>query len=432
MARFLDRRTALAGVLFLGFLALGLAFYSGAFQARPRATLRISGGPPGGTYDALARGLGEVLARALAPLEVGVLQSAGSRENVERLERGECDLAFVQNDTQGAPSARALAVLYEEVLHLLVDPALPLTGVEELAGRSVSLGPAGSGTEALALSVLECFALRPDEIRARSMSPEESLAALADPNQDLDAAFLLSALPSEAVIQACDAGHARLVSLGRADLPAGSGVVDAIATAHPFYRAARIPVRMYGEHPRQPLATISVTALLAAPEGLEADLAQDVTELLFARRADLARSHPVALRFRERHSPDEVQLPFHAGALAHYLRDDPPLVVAYAEVIGLVVSFAAALFSLLFAWAARMRQRDKDRIDEYYKKLESVAARIQAESVPLLDLRAELYSIRHEAFERLINEKVQANESFLIFQNYLRALLDEIDTRRVE
>ena len=412
-----------AGVLFLVFLGVGLAIYGGAFDRPVPVPVRISGGMQGGTYDTLARGLAPMVAEALEvePDEVVVLESTGSDQNVERLETGAAELAFVQNDTLGVNHTRALAALYEEVLHVLVRPDGPVQAFDDLHGRRVSLGPAGSGTESVAARVLEHFDLEAEGV---ALSSEESLAALA--GGELDAAFILSAFPSDAVAEACENGTARLLGMGSG--PAGGTPADALAAVFPFYRSTQIPARTYGQDPVEAVRTISVTALLTAPAGLDADLVRAITDALFARRQELAQTHPVALRFRERFEPELLQVPFHPGAEAHYDRDQPPFLVEYAEAISLGVSLLAAMVSLGVAFVASVQQRDKDRIDQFYRRLDAIAHRVLAGKESSAVLRGEIYVIRREAFERLINEELQANESFTIFQDYLRALLGELDS----
>jgi TRAP transporter TAXI family solute receptor len=83
-------------------------------------TIRIATGQPGGTYHPLGRGLAVVLEDRLPGVVAEALPTAGSLENMALLEKGDVELALVQNDTRGGPTVRSIAPLYQELLHIVV------------------------------------------------------------------------------------------------------------------------------------------------------------------------------------------------------------------------------------------------------------------------------------------------------------------------
>ncbi|MBE9010607.1 ABC transporter substrate-binding protein, partial [Pseudanabaenaceae cyanobacterium LEGE 13415] len=67
--------------------------------------------------------------------------TSGSDENFEQLEKGEADLAIVQADLPGGRTARTIAVLFEDMFQLIVQPKSGLNNFNDLAGHKIVLQP---------------------------------------------------------------------------------------------------------------------------------------------------------------------------------------------------------------------------------------------------------------------------------------------------
>ncbi len=389
-------------------------------------TLRIAAGQPHGTYDNLARALGDLyLASAPSVTAVTIVPTSGSNENAALLERGDAELGFVQNDTLDTNRVRTAAVLYEEVLHVLIrrEIAGQVRHLRDLAGLRVSLGPEGSGTSSVAGKVLAHFGLTAGTFQPHAGPLGVALSKLEDGS--LDAALLLSAYGNEQVRRACDRGAVAFLSLGSG--PEGTAEADALQAVQPFYEATTMPVGTYGLQPTVPVRTVSVTALLATHSGVPDALVRELTKALYQGRAFLARREPVALRFRESFEPRAVQIPFHEGAVDYYLRSEPPLLVKYAETLSFLLGFGALLIPAILSAGAFWTQRRKDRIDQYYEELDGIANQLHRGQGDVAQVRTHLQDIRLRAFSALRQEQLAANESFVIFHDYLSALLEEAE-----
>ncbi len=147
------RRWLLAAILFVATVVVG---YLLTEPAPPRG-IRLGTGQPGGMYDAFGTQYAARLGRI--GLRTASVPSSGSLDNLGMLLRGEADVAFVQGGTYplvADPEARlrGIAAIYLEPLWVFHRRGLPLRALSELAGRRVSVGPPGSGTEALATALL--------------------------------------------------------------------------------------------------------------------------------------------------------------------------------------------------------------------------------------------------------------------------------------
>ena len=157
----------------------------------PPRRIVIAGGQADGIYSSVARNYQARLGRV--GLEVRVVDTNGSVDNLERLLRHEVDVALVQGGTSALVSGakeslRGLAALYFEPLWIFhrVDG---LTSVGDLRGKRVSVGPTGSGTEAVAMALLREYGIDAGTavVNATNAQARERLV-----RGELEAAFLVT------------------------------------------------------------------------------------------------------------------------------------------------------------------------------------------------------------------------------------------------
>ena len=99
----------------VGLLAMaGLAILAGIIGwnilTPDRQQLRFSTGSTSGLYFEIASHIGELAEARIDGLDIEILASSGSLDNVQKLISAESDLAIVQNDTRGSSVVRSLAV----------------------------------------------------------------------------------------------------------------------------------------------------------------------------------------------------------------------------------------------------------------------------------------------------------------------------------
>jgi uncharacterized protein len=171
----------------------------------PRA-IELATGSTNGAYHAFGLRLAERL--AVDGLEVRLVPSAGSIENLERLrsKEGSVAMALVQsglvvsNAASGETDLRALGSLFLEPVWVFHRRSLPLTSLRDLAGKRVAVGIEGSGTLPAALAILEANGLlgpdgdRVETVKVGGESAAEELLA-----GRVEAAFFVAA-PSNMVV----------------------------------------------------------------------------------------------------------------------------------------------------------------------------------------------------------------------------------------
>jgi TRAP transporter TAXI family solute receptor len=317
----ISRRIALACALLL--TLVGCSRNSSGCETR---FLSIATGGTGGVYypygGALARLISEKIPCVQATAEV----TGASVDNLKLMQLGKVDLAFTLADTLAEAvrgtgpfkdsgmvgSVRALAPLYTNYTHLVVRQGSGIRTVADLAGRVLSVGSPGSGTELIADRVLAAAGIDPRTgITRHALGVAESAGALKDGK--VDAFFWSGGLPTAAV----------------QDLAATPGITIAFVDHHDLlpalqrdhgaglYRAAIIPAGTY-QGLTADVGTIGVTNVLVGSSLLDADLVTQILTLMFDNKDALVAAHPEARHLAAPSGPESGSAPYHQGALAFY------------------------------------------------------------------------------------------------------------------
>jgi TRAP transporter TAXI family solute receptor len=383
----------------------------------------VATGPESGVYHALGTSLKRVL-EGTGYFDSIILQATdGSAENMRLVgeQDPDIDLAFVQGDAFPSNNARLITVLYDEVLHILVrrDLAEDIRTIYDLEGKRVALGPAGSGTRDLSHRVLRHFGIELAE--DLMLPPQEAARGLVDAS--LDAAFMLTAIPSRLIGDLAARDAIRFISLG--DARAVGDEAHALELVYPGMKNDTIPRSTYVRLPEKAVHTVSVAGLLVAHKDLDEELVRSVTEAIFGNRSGPSGLEGtnllVARKIRENYNPGGVTLAYHPGSAAYYRREEPPFFVEYAEALSFGLTLLLAIYSVSIAVREWVRRKMKNRVDAYLMEVERLAADSeQLDPQGLHQRYREIEQLRRDAFSDLVAERLLADEAFIILQNHLR------------
>jgi uncharacterized protein len=314
------RRPVLRAFGALGLLA-ALPGCSSPFEG-VRLTL-ATGGTQGVYYN-----LGNALADAWqARLELdarpAVLSTAGSVDNLDRLASGAADVVFSQVDTAAVQLARipaadpraprALARIYDDVVHVVVPASSQATTLADLRGTRVSIGAPDSGVRVIAERLLATAGLSPaTDFQAIQLGINESVDAVA--RGELDAFFWSGGLPTRGVSALAEVRPIRLLNL--------EDLVTPVRAAFPEYAAGTVPAQSYGIP--DPITTLLVRNFLLVGAGMPDDLASALVEGLFAAQEQLAAASPAALTIDLRAAIGTQPVPLHPGAEQFFRGEKDP------------------------------------------------------------------------------------------------------------
>ncbi|GGO26715.1 C4-dicarboxylate ABC transporter substrate-binding protein [Microbispora rosea subsp. aerata] len=283
--------------------------------------LSIATGNTTGVYYVLGGGLAELIDKHLPGHRATAEATGASVENIQRVVRGQSDIAFTLADTAadavkgtGAFTApqpiRALARLYDNYTHVIARADAGITSVAGLRGKRVSTGSPNSGTEVIALRLLAAAGLDPDkDVQRQALSLPETVQGLKDGT--LDALVWSGGLPTSGITDLVTSMRDEVTFVPLRD------VLPALRAAHgPVYAEGTIPNDAYGTPSDVP--TIIVPNLLVVSSTMDAALAEGLTRLLFEHKADLEKVHAAAADITRADAPKTDPVPLHDGAGKFY------------------------------------------------------------------------------------------------------------------
>ncbi|EGV17409.1 TAXI family TRAP transporter solute-binding subunit [Thiocapsa marina] len=281
--------------------------------------LAFSGGPDGGTFQFFSNGIATLLSRNIEGVDVSNMASAGSVENLRRVNSRDADFGIVYsgdlylgmkgeltNDTSKYRNVRAVSFLYGAPAHLIVLEDSGITDVAQLEGKQVAVGPAGSGAAASAQRFFESLGLW-DKIRPQFIGYNQGASALGD--RQIDALWVFAGFPNASVIQAATSNKIRLLQVWEA-AQKGSLPQD-----HPYYVKVTIPAGTYSGVDYD-VATISDGALWVAGRHVSDELMYEALGEVYSEDG-LAFMHSVskaATAMTLESGLEGVATPVHPGA----------------------------------------------------------------------------------------------------------------------
>ncbi|MEW6471815.1 MAG: TAXI family TRAP transporter solute-binding subunit [Actinomycetota bacterium] len=290
----------------------------GERASRPGARwLSLCTGNTTGVYYILGGGLAQRISRHLPGHRATAEPTGASVENLQRVAAGDCDIAFTLADSAvdavaaGQPIT-ALARLYPNYTQVLVRRSAGVNRIADLRSKRISTGSPNSGTEVIALRLLEAAGLDPDrDVERQALSLPESVQGLKD--GVIDALFWSGGLSTPGIREL-------LTSLkGRVGFVALDDLAAPLRRDHgPIYVDAEIPADAANGQ-RRPTPTIAVPNLLVVNAGMSEQLAYDLTRLLFERQTDLGDNvHPAAKRIPAPADQRAGPVPLHPGAERYF------------------------------------------------------------------------------------------------------------------
>ena len=261
----------------------------------PGATEYLSLGTGGvtGTYYPLGGALANLLTNNVAGYNCTAESTGGAVENAWLLARGEIDLGFVDASTVfqaqnaqgdfsdgGAASIKAVMSIYNEIVQLVsCDPSI--TSIDQLKGKKVAVGSAGSGTEVMARTLLGLYDMSYDDIEEDFLGFGDASTGLKD--KTLDAAIIWAGAPTSGLLELGAQNDFYMI-----DIPADKMAL--LKESQPFCVEATMDSSIYSGM-KNTANTIGVPATICAREDLSEQLVYDFLVATFSNLDTVAESH---------------------------------------------------------------------------------------------------------------------------------------------
>lgn len=282
----------------------------------------IATGGTAGTYYPLGGALGEIFNQNVRGVNASVQATGASVANVNMLTLGQVDLALIQNDIafyaanaqemfqSRVRNLRGIATLYPEVIQIVARADSGIRSVEDLRGKRVAVGDAGSGTEANARQILAAAGMDYNDISARYLSFAEASSNLRDGH--IDAAFVTAGLPTAAIQDIAAQRDIVVVSVS-------DQLLRKLQADYPFYTRVVIEAGTY-RGVDSDVPTVAVKAMLAVRAELDENLVYNLTKAMFENLPRLVQAHAVGRFITLETAQDGMSIDLHPGA-ARYFRE---------------------------------------------------------------------------------------------------------------
>lgn len=303
-------------------VAAGILLGGGAALAQQKR-LSIATGGTGGVYYPLGGGLANVLSRAIPGVEATAEVTSASVDNIKLVGAGRADVAFTLGDTaaDGVNGAgkfkekvpvRSVAVLYANKSQWVTVEGTGINKMQDLKGRRIATGAPGSGTEIIALRILEAYGIDPEkDVKREKLSVAESVNAIKD--RKIEAFFWSGGVPTAAVTDLAATPGMKIKLLDHADV-----IPKLVQKWGPLYVKGSIPAKSYPGQEKD-VAVADVWNLLVVSDKMDEQLAYQITKAVFESKDELAGVHAEAknLDLKNQYTVGSP-VPFHPGAARYF------------------------------------------------------------------------------------------------------------------
>ncbi len=283
--------------------------------------LSIATGGTGGVYYPIGGGFAEMINNHIDGAQATAEVTGASVENMGLIMRGDADLALVLADTayqaytgtgdfegRQIENTRALASVYPNAVQLVTLAESDIHSIADLAGKRVSVGAPGSGTELNARALLEANGVSYSDFPPRRLNFNETADAIRD--GDIDAGFWSVGPPTSSILNLAATRDIRLIGLSDEEI-ANAQEVEAVFA--PYELAAGMYDGM-----DEAVQTIGIPNVLVVNSDMDEELAYQLTQLLFENTDELIAVHPAANDTTVEFTMNSTPVPLHPGALRYF------------------------------------------------------------------------------------------------------------------
>jgi len=282
--------------------------------------LVLATGGTAGTYYPFGGAMSKIWNTKIKDMNVTAQTSGASGENVRLINKKEVELALVQSDTldfafnakeafkEPLKDMSVVAVLYPEIVQVVVAADSPIKSFADLKGKKVGVGAPGSGTEANYRQLLDAYGMKKEDVNGQYLSFSESAEAFKD--KHIDAFIVTGGVPTSAIMDVATQNAIRI-------LPIAADAMAKLTQKYPFLAGVKIPANSY-KGQTEDVPTAAVNAVLIAGNQLKPDMVYNLTKALFENQAELAAAHAKGKELNMQYAVKGVSIPFHPGAVKYY------------------------------------------------------------------------------------------------------------------
>lgn len=275
----------------------------------------------GGMYYSFANTFSGLASQENPDYKFEVKNTAGSAANLRLLSNHYIELGIAQEDLildayQGSNSFngkkydgyKAIASLYTEACQIIVRKDSSIQSLDDLQGKTISIGAKESGTERNAKEILEMSGLTSELVHTVQLDYTNAAKELI--SGKIDALFCTAGIQTTVIEELSKECEIRFLNISDTCL-------KKLQAAHPCYSRYTIPANTYTGQ-TESIETIGVKSILLASDQLSKDTVSHITAMLFEHAKELKYSTSVDLQLDEQTATSGITIPFHPGAIDYY------------------------------------------------------------------------------------------------------------------
>lgn len=316
----------MAGVMVLGLAACGGGGddSTGGETGGETASLSMATGGTSGTYYGFSGVLAQVLNEKVEGMNITVQSTGASSANIDLIDTNANQLAIVQNDVmyyaynakdmcegkEPVQSYSAVMSCYPEYVQIIANKSI--NSIEDLKGKKVSVGDAGSGVEFNARQILAAYGI---DIESDITKNNQGFADSADSlkNGTIDAAFVVAGYPTTAVSELASTYEFNI-------LPVDEEHAKALMDEYGFYTYGEIPGDTY-KGVSDAVPALAVMATIIARNDVSEDVIYNMVKAIFDNQEEIATGHAKGAELSKETAVQGINIPFHPGAEKYFTEE---------------------------------------------------------------------------------------------------------------
>jgi len=306
-------------------VALVAAFgIGGAGAQEKKIRMSIGTGGTAGVYYPLGGGLAAVLSKYVPGVEATAEVTAGSIANLQLIGGGKSEVGFTMADAawdayngldkfkDKKVALRTLVVFYPNRMHVVTLEGKGIEKMTDLKGKRAATGAPASGTEVMAMRLLEAYGLDPNkDVNRERLSLAESVNALKDGK--VDALMWVGGVPTPGITDLAATPGKKIKLIDH-----GDGAEAMRKKYGPLYVKNRILANAYPGETRE-TTNVDVWNLLVVPESADENVIYQITKTMFEKKDELVKAHKdAAFLSLDNQLTGGSPIPFHPGALRYF------------------------------------------------------------------------------------------------------------------
>ena len=324
----------------------GLAAWGWHFYYRP-VILSVAVGPPNFDDAGLVASMARALAANGSHIRLSIEQTAGPIESLERLKKGQAQLAVIRNLGDVPDRVRSIAILHSDPITIIAPKSTQIENFRELADKTLGLvGPPGSYARLMAWMRVHYHG----KFLSIDIPPVVAEIAAAINAKKIDALLFIIPTTKSGAISERWASVRRLTrkSMGFVSIDDA----EAIEAAAPEFEQGEISSGAFGGSPPVPaenVTTLLVTTYLVADQSVRSDIATELTRFIFENRQQFVPDAPVAALIKAASTDKDAIIPVHKGAKEYFDGEEQTFMERYSDWLYTGPIILGALYSALLA-----------------------------------------------------------------------------------